>query len=155
MHLNCLWIELKFILLALNLFLSSDFCVWWGTELVLCWQIPLRHFEILEILLVYMLESVSSRSMYMVKAGGRNRLSVKLCNIRMKTYLNRCFPFIQLLRVLGHMLSLDFHSRLSFIEDFMFSCLTRSCMELNHDSVWKVLTDFLIVLKIGPFGKIC
>lgn len=141
MHLNCLWIELKFIFLPLNLFLSLDFCVGWGTELVLPWQIPLRHFWILEILLVYTQKSVSSRTMYIWKAGWRNRLSLKLCNIRMKMYLN---PFMWLLmKVGGHMVSLVFHFYHFFSEDFRYSCLTQSFKELDlHGSVWRPLTDF-------------
>ena len=101
MHLNRLWIELEFIFLPMNLFLSSDFCVRWDTELVLRWQIPLRHFWSLEILLVYTQKSVSSRTMYIWKTGGRKRLNLKLCNTRMEMYLN---PFMWLLmKVLGHM----------------------------------------------------
>lgn len=135
MHLNFLWIELKFILLPLNLFLSSDLCVGGDTELVLHWQIPLRHFEVLELLLVYTPEGVTPGTMYIMKAGGRARLSnFKLCNIRMKTYLNKCFPFVKsLVKALGHMFRLSFLSQDSFNENFLHSCLIWSFMELNHD----------------------
>lgn len=139
MHLNCLWIELKFIFLLSNLFLSSDFCVGWDTELGLLWRIPLNHFWTLEIVLVFTRKG-SSRTMYLLKAGGRNRLSLKFCSSRMKMYPN---PFVwQLMTLFGHLVSLVFHLHHSFSEDFIYFFLTLSFVELGHGSVWRPLRDF-------------
>lgn len=134
MHLNCLWIELEFIFHPMNLFLSSDFCVGWGTELVLRWQIPPRHFWSLEILLVYTQKSVSSRTMYIWKTGGRKRLSLKLCDTRMEMYLN---PFMWLLmKVLGHMVWFCIYN--FFSED------------LGTPSLSSLLSIWIMALSEGP-----
>lgn len=154
--LNCLWIKLKFILLPFDLFLPSDFCVKWGTELVMCWQIPLRYFEILELMFVYTQESVFSRTMYIVKARGRNRLNFKFCNVRMNTYLNKWFPFIKLLMKVFGTCALDWISVFTILS-LRISC-TPPLPGLSWNwimIVWRLLKNFWIVLKINPFGKTC
>lgn len=149
MHLNCLWIKLKFILL-LNLFLSSDFLCWVRQRAGTVLTIPLRYFEMLELIHLYTQESVSSRTL--VKTGWRNRLVFSFVLSRWKTYPNRCFPFLKLLmKVLEHMFRLDFHFHHSFFEDFIYSYLTLFFMKLNHDTVKAATKRLLNCFKSQPF----